>query len=333
MASVTFSIIIPAYNVADYLSGCIDSIIKQAGDVSFECIIVNDGSTDNTGEIATSLLSDKKNFHYYEKENGGVSDTRNFAISKAVGEYIVFIDADDIISPNLLVFLDRVIKEKLADLIYYNFEILRTESINEKEVFSDDGILKSRSISKRELASKPNYPWARAAKRSLYANILYPIGLIYEDIVSTTLLNSLCQNPYIIENTLYGYRKRPNSLMTASAVKQLVMFETIKYLKLECKKNNIEDVYYHSAVVNLSRSALMSVYRIRDRKKFALGREMMWQGYEDIPLLKGICSYASGLEKLIFMVIKAKSLGLPLLWGFGKLINRIDARRNIRFSE
>ena len=91
MGPVIFSIIIPAYNVSEYLSNCLASIVKQEGCKSFECIIINDGSTDNTGDIAESFIINEKvkNFHYYEKKNGGVSETRNFGLEKASGEYIV----------------------------------------------------------------------------------------------------------------------------------------------------------------------------------------------------------------------------------------------------
>uniref|UniRef100_T1HVC8 Glyco_trans_2-like domain-containing protein n=1 Tax=Rhodnius prolixus TaxID=13249 RepID=T1HVC8_RHOPR len=335
MGPVIFSIIIPAYNVSEYLSNCLASIVKQEGCKSFECIIINDGSTDNTGDIAESFIINEKvkNFYYYEKKNGGVSETRNFGLEKASGEYIVFIDADDIISPNLLYFLSKAIEEHDADLVYYDFEVLRGESTEESNVLSGDLKFICSEMSKQELASKPNYPWARAAKRSLYENIVYPLGLIYEDIVSTTILNALCQKPYHIKNALYGYRKRPNSLMSESALKQLVMFETIQYLKIECRKNNIAEVYYNSAVVNLSRSAFMSVYRIKDREKFIAGRQMMWQSYQELPLIDGLRSYATHLEKLIFVIIKAKKLAIPVSWGLGKLVSRIDAKRNSRFSD
>lgn len=87
MGSILFSIIIPAYNVSEYLSNCLASIAKQQGCVSFECIIINDGSTDNTGDIAESFIINEKvsNFHYYEKKNGGVSEARNFGLQKASG--------------------------------------------------------------------------------------------------------------------------------------------------------------------------------------------------------------------------------------------------------
>ncbi|HHK5899788.1 TPA: glycosyltransferase family 2 protein, partial [Serratia marcescens] len=140
MGPVIFSIIIPAYNVSEYLSNCLASIVKQEGCKSFECIIINDGSTDNTGDIAESFIINEKvkNFYYYEKKNGGVSETRNFGLEKASGEYIVFIDADDIISPNLLYFLSKAIEEHDADLVYYDFEVLRGESTEESNVLRDD---------------------------------------------------------------------------------------------------------------------------------------------------------------------------------------------------
>ena len=97
-----FSIIVPVYNVEKYLEKCLESILNQTFK-DFEAIIVNDGSTDNSQEIIDKYVNkDQKIFKSFKKENGGLSDARNFGIERAKGEYIVFLDSDDYIDENLL---------------------------------------------------------------------------------------------------------------------------------------------------------------------------------------------------------------------------------------
>ncbi|MDU6651732.1 MAG: glycosyltransferase family 2 protein, partial [Streptococcus vestibularis] len=89
-----FSIIIPAYNVADYLENCVESILKQTYD-NYEVIIVNDGSTDETGKIADDLSLQFKQINVIHQSNGGASKARNTGMKEVVGDYILFLDGDD----------------------------------------------------------------------------------------------------------------------------------------------------------------------------------------------------------------------------------------------
>jgi glycosyltransferase involved in cell wall biosynthesis len=103
MVSKKLSIIIPAYNVEDYIEKCITSIAEQEVDNEFyEIIIVNDGSTDNSRERILTLMVSYKNIVLVDQENKGVSMARNAGINKANGDYLVFVDADDFIAPGSL---------------------------------------------------------------------------------------------------------------------------------------------------------------------------------------------------------------------------------------
>jgi glycosyltransferase involved in cell wall biosynthesis len=95
------SVIIPCYNQAQYLPDALNSVLAQTYS-NWECIIVNDGSPDNTEEVALEWVEKDERLKYYKKENGGVSDARNFGIRKSGGEYILPLDADDKIGPEYL---------------------------------------------------------------------------------------------------------------------------------------------------------------------------------------------------------------------------------------
>ena len=101
MNSALISIIVPCYNQAQYLDECLQSVLDQTYH-DWECIIVNDGSPDNTAEVATNWLEKDARFKYFDKENGGLSSARNFGIGKAEGEWILPLDCDDYISNDYL---------------------------------------------------------------------------------------------------------------------------------------------------------------------------------------------------------------------------------------
>lgn len=104
------SIIVPVYNVQKYIGDCLQSLLNQDIDCNeYEIIVVDDGSTDDSGIIADSFARQKKNMFVFHKKNGGVSSARNFALEKAQGEYIWFVDGDDLVTHNVL----RDISEQL----------------------------------------------------------------------------------------------------------------------------------------------------------------------------------------------------------------------------
>ena len=109
------SIIVPIYNVENYLRHCLDSIQKQTYQ-NFECLLINDGSPDNSADICREYVSKDSRFRYFEKENGGVSSARNLGIEHSKGEYITFIDSDDWVDSDYLEALYTTLLEEGADI-------------------------------------------------------------------------------------------------------------------------------------------------------------------------------------------------------------------------
>ena len=110
------SVVIPAYNAELFLYETLESVLSQTYE-NWECIIVNDGSMDNTESIAKKWCERDTRFRYFYKENSGVSDTRNLGIKEARGEYIAFLDADDILTPDSLEVRINVLIEQNVDLV------------------------------------------------------------------------------------------------------------------------------------------------------------------------------------------------------------------------
>ena len=179
-----FSIIIPIYNVSKYLPDCLDSIVNQIYKGNLEVFLVNDGSTDDSGEIAQQYEKKYPHiFKYLVKENGGLSDARNFAIPYVHNDYVFFIDSDDYIQPNTLETIANVINNYSQDLIIFDYI----------KQWEDKGILdkilegNSRLITNKEYLLANPAAWNKIIKTTILKEnkILYPKGLWYEDRATT----------------------------------------------------------------------------------------------------------------------------------------------------
>ena len=115
MENELISIIVPIYNVENYLRQCLDSIVSQTYQ-NFECLLINDGSSDNSADICREYIEKDSRFRYFEKENVGVSSARNLGIERSKGQYITFIDSDDWVDSEYLEVLYRALIEEKADI-------------------------------------------------------------------------------------------------------------------------------------------------------------------------------------------------------------------------
>ena len=115
MENELISVIVPIYNVENYLRMCLDSIQNQTYK-NFECLLINDGSPDNSAEICREYVAKDSRFRYFEKENGGVSSARNYGVELAEGSFITFVDPDDWLEPNYLEILYLKMIEYGADV-------------------------------------------------------------------------------------------------------------------------------------------------------------------------------------------------------------------------
>ncbi|MFV0530349.1 MAG: glycosyltransferase family 2 protein [Flavobacteriales bacterium] len=120
------SVVVPCYNQAQYLEECLQSVLNQTYD-NWECIIVNDGSPDNTEEVAKKWVEKDSRFKYLYKENGGLSSARNAALGICAGEWVLFLDADDIILPHKI---ENSLKNSLgSNVVVSNFSMINNEGV------------------------------------------------------------------------------------------------------------------------------------------------------------------------------------------------------------
>ena len=130
-----FSIIIPVYNVQNYLSACVKSVVEQPGPRDWECILVDDGSTDQSGAMCDALAAELPGLKVIHRENGGLAAARNTGLKAATGDWLLFLDSDDTYTPDAFAVLRAALDETQADVCYFG---LRMTGDNDGAVFTDD---------------------------------------------------------------------------------------------------------------------------------------------------------------------------------------------------
>ena len=208
------SIIIPCYNVEEYLPKCINSIINQTYR-NLEIILVDDGSSDSCGQICDEYAAKDARIKVIHKENGGQSDARNVAIDIAKGEYITFVDSDDYVTGDYVEVLYSLIEKygcKVSAALHQTF------SEGEEPDLSRDANLEiCQPVMKaiEDMLYQKWYdtaPWAKMYHRSLFGtDIRYPKVIIFEDLATTYLLFAKAESVAFSNKKIYCYLLRSNS--------------------------------------------------------------------------------------------------------------------------
>lgn len=208
------SIIVPVYNVEEYIFECIDSILNQTF-TDFELILVNDGSNDNSGNICEKYKAIDNRIKVIHKQNGGLSDARNEGLKIANGDYIGFVDSDDIISSNMYEILYNLAEKYNADISScamksFSNNLDNNSSINNGNIrmFKGQDIIKAHYEGKLNQISACN----KLYRNNLFEEIKFPKGRIYEDISIIYKLYAKCNTLVESKSDLYFYRRREGSI-------------------------------------------------------------------------------------------------------------------------
>ena len=242
------SVIIPVYNVEDYLHYAIESLGKQTYK-NFEIILVNDGSTDDSGKLCDEYSEKYSNVRVFHKENGGLSDARNFGVQKAKGEFITFLDPDDYLEAYSLELLASIQEKHNCDIVstrvkatelynVYSNHSLTEEDIKNVIVMDRDVFLEEAFYDKVATVSA----CGKLYRKSIL-EIPFPKGRIYEDlyIISEHVekTNKIVHTPIQI----YNYYKRQGSIVNSKFTsKQYDFFDAIAYNRqvIREKINNVD---------------------------------------------------------------------------------------------
>ncbi len=221
------SVIIPVYNVEEYLRECVDSVLVQTYQ-NFEIILVDDGSTDSSGEICDEYLEKDDRITVIHQKNGGLSAARNSGLSEAEGKYVYFLDSDDYITDNSLETLVEIAEKDNSDIVFFDavsfadtddFEVSQNY-IRKNKYKTDSGYaVFSEMIKNKEYHSA--VPLLLINREFLFkSGVSFISGILYEDMVFTYQL--FCKAAVVSQckDALYCRRYRKNSIMTSSKSKK-----------------------------------------------------------------------------------------------------------------
>ena len=213
------SVIVPVYNVENYLEKCIQSIISQSFK-NLEIILVNDGSTDRSKEICEKFAEKDKRIIFLNQENQGVSAARNAGLDICTGDYISFVDSDDYISSDMIEFLVNNLERNDSDIStcgHYNCKLKNGRLVcNRSKNSNESGILSSRqSLQECLIGGKLSMmPVDKLYKRYLFDDIRFPMGNFYEDSLIIPLTITKLSKVYYSFNPKYFYFRHENSITT-----------------------------------------------------------------------------------------------------------------------
>lgn len=246
------SVIIPVYNIEQYIGECIESIIGQTYK-NMQIILIDDGSTDASGKICDAYKEKDNRIIVIHQKNGGLSVARNTGISVADGELIGFVDGDDVIHPQMYERLWRSMLLNQADIVECCVSnICDTKDIDFSKVSQEDEIVISGEKALKWLLSigrKERYPryavWSKLYKRELIKDELFPVGFVHEDYCYDTKVFLKANRYVILKERLYFYRKRLDSItgsgFSNKDLDKLVQIEeSIRFLKKQGKEKFVE---------------------------------------------------------------------------------------------
>jgi glycosyltransferase involved in cell wall biosynthesis len=244
-----FSIVVPVYNVEDYLEQCLESL--QAQDFQdFEAVCINDGSTDNSRRILAEWEERFPQMKVIDRENGGLSAARNTGLKASTGEYVVFVDSDDWVESTML---SRLVDEIHGeDMVCFacrrtdneKFDVMETEQGNGWDYFN------RHALEHREVAFV--CVWQRCYCRQflLDNDLWFREGILHEDNQFTPRVCLKAQNIKVIPDVLYNYRIRPGSIMTTRGLrsKESLVLIANELSSLFEKESDIEKTVIYQAL-------------------------------------------------------------------------------------
>lgn len=221
------TIIVPVYNVQDYLNRCIDSLTNQTYK-NIEIFLVDDGSTDNSGAICDNYKKNDKRIKVIHKKNGGQSDARNCALDKMTGDYVAFVDSDDYVDNDYIEYMMSLITNDDSDVaicsykaIYENGSIISQANGNKYILNAHDTIEKTLYHEDFNVSA-----WAKLYRADYFNNVRFPVGKIFEEVETLYKVFLKCDKISVGLESKYNYMIRANSTLTcAFSEKKLYLTE------------------------------------------------------------------------------------------------------------
>lgn len=276
------SIIIPVYKVEKYLKDCVDSVRNQTY-TNLEIILVDDGSPDRCGQMCDQYAAEDSRIRVIHQRNSGVAEARNTGIRNVRGEYLFFVDSDDVVADQAIELMVNTAKVFNADMVCS--ECIRFDenggNFEDSEV-NGQPMRMTRDEAMRYYAPLDWAPWNRLVKTSIHNNIFFPAFKIHEDEAIKFLLLERCKCIIHLFSQTYFYRQRANSITgIESRVDKMDMFysrrESLNYLKTNHPSivvyflpNVCNAALYNLGVLIQQKNSEMRTKRIQEIVSFVL---------------------------------------------------------------
>lgn len=265
------SLIVPVYNVEDYVEECIISCLHQTYS-NIEIVIIDDGSTDHSKLKLERLKLENPELVMIFSSNAGLSAARNRGLEVASGEYVMFVDSDDVLFKNTIQIL---VESMSADTQMVWFEAQRFISLGSEKTF--EGEINIRKISSKDAMiellkrNMENYSCAMLVNKDIYEahNIRFPVGRKYEDVATTYKIIGACKQVTLVQAELYLYREREKSITMMGSIqtgmdirKSLNEFEEF----IRVKQDTSFFQYFHNFAISFLLLAYYDSYKSQDIK-------------------------------------------------------------------
>ena len=257
------SIIVPFYNVEGYIEKCLDTLVNQTLK-DIEIILVNDGSTDRSIEIVNKFLRRyPEKLVYLEKENGGLSDARNYAIPYTKGEYIAFLDSDDYVEKYMYEEMYNMAKKENSDMVecnfYWEYPDKQKEDIGTIYHGKNEMIVKIRVVA-----------WNKLIKREILekSEVRFPKGYRYEDTEFTYKLIPYIEKVSFLKKPCIHYVQREGSISNSQNERTKEIFDVLDHVIEYYKEKDIYEKYQEELEYIYVRyafcSSLLRIVKIKD---------------------------------------------------------------------
>lgn len=267
------SIIVPIYNVEKYLRRNLESLRNQTyRDITIYC--VNDGSTDNSQKIIDEIVEKDSRFISYVKENGGLSDARNYGLKHVNSPYVMFIDSDDFCEIEMVEKCIKRMEEDQLDMVVFSYnQYYQEKDQKEKiDVFFDEDKIYSLKSNPKLIAYTSNAAWNKMVRTELFIKngIEYPFGYRHQDLGTTPRLLYYCKRVGFIKDALYNYLiDRPNNItqMVDEKIYHILDMLTINFdfYKENGYFDEVKKEFQYLATINCIVS-LRKAMKLKDKK-------------------------------------------------------------------
>lgn len=253
--SAKVSVVVPIYKVEKYIDRCINSIVKQTY-TNLEIILVNDGSPDNCGAIIDQFALEDNRVIAIHKENGGLSDARNYGVRYVTGEFTLFVDSDDWLASQMIeTLVGNSIKYK-ADIVqsafYYAYENYLLVDNRYYEIDSQPILLDNKKLMLELVVNErvKNFAWGKLYKTDLIKDIPFEKGVLFEDVYWAHKVMHKVSSYLILNQPLFYYYQRKDSIIATYTSKNLDVISGLK-LRHEFIKENYQEYTDASLIVIL----------------------------------------------------------------------------------